>query len=258
MFTDLGLNIARQRRQRRQPAARQPQRLAGRRDARRRRGLPRHARGRRVRPASRSACGTRPSSCASPRRSRVPPRPDGAPNRWPRGRGMTRHPGVASNEIDELGLTRRMRLVSGPQGPRVVLDGKPVLLLCSNNYLGLADHPRVREAAADAAMRWGVGAGASRLVSGTMTIHRRLEERARRVQGPRGRAAVRLRLPREHRRRLARSPAAARSSSPTSSTTPRSSTAAASRAPRRSSTATTTSTTSPGACSRRAPRARSS
>jgi glycine C-acetyltransferase/8-amino-7-oxononanoate synthase len=74
-------------------------------------------------------------------------------------------------------LLRRTRLVSGPQGPRVVLDGKPALLLCSNNYLGLADHPRVREAAADAAMRWGVGAGASRLVSGTMTIHRRLEER---------------------------------------------------------------------------------
>jgi glycine C-acetyltransferase/8-amino-7-oxononanoate synthase len=68
-------------------------------------------------------------------------------------------------------------MISGPQGPRVVLDGKPVLLLCSNNYLGLADHPRVREAAADAAMRWGVGAGASRLVSGTMTVHRRLEER---------------------------------------------------------------------------------
>jgi glycine C-acetyltransferase/8-amino-7-oxononanoate synthase len=68
-----------------------------------------------------------------------------------------------------------MRLVSGPQGPRVLLDGKPVLLLCSNNYLGLADHPRVREAAAEAAMRYGVGAGASRLVSGNMTVHRRLE-----------------------------------------------------------------------------------
>jgi glycine C-acetyltransferase/8-amino-7-oxononanoate synthase len=81
------------------------------------------------------------------------------------------------DELHELGLARRTRLVSGPQGPRVVLDGKPVLLLCSNNYLGLADHPAVREAAADAAMRWGVGAGASRLVSGTMTIHRRLEER---------------------------------------------------------------------------------
>src|SRR4051794_39625492 len=76
-----------------------------------------------------------------------------------------------------------MRMISGPQGPRVVLDGKPVLLLCSNNYLGLADHPRVREAAADAAMRWGVGAGASRLVSGTMTIHRRLEERLAAFEG---------------------------------------------------------------------------
>jgi 8-amino-7-oxononanoate synthase len=79
-------------------------------------------------------------------------------------------------ELEQLGLHRRLRLISGPQGPRVLLDGKPVLLLCSNNYLGLADHPRVREAAAEAAMRWGVGAGASRLVSGSMTIHRRLEE----------------------------------------------------------------------------------
>jgi 8-amino-7-oxononanoate synthase len=81
------------------------------------------------------------------------------------------------DELSSLGLRRRTRLVSGPQGARVLLDGRPVLLLCSNNYLGLADHPRVREAAADAAMRWGVGAGASRLVSGTMTIHRRLEQR---------------------------------------------------------------------------------
>ena len=79
-------------------------------------------------------------------------------------------------ELRAQGLYRRLRMVSGPQGPRVVLDGRPVLLLCSNNYLGLADHPRVREAAAEAAMRWGVGAGASRLVSGAMTIHRRLEE----------------------------------------------------------------------------------
>jgi glycine C-acetyltransferase/8-amino-7-oxononanoate synthase len=80
-------------------------------------------------------------------------------------------------ELERLGLSRRLRLVSGPQGPTVLLEGKPVLLLCSNNYLGLADHPRVREAAAEAAMRWGVGAGASRLISGTMTIHGRLEER---------------------------------------------------------------------------------
>ncbi len=80
-------------------------------------------------------------------------------------------------ELKHLGLYRRTRLVSGPQGPHVVLDGNPVLLLCSNNYLGLADHPRVQEAAAEAVARWGVGAGSSRLVSGTMTVHRRLEER---------------------------------------------------------------------------------
>jgi glycine C-acetyltransferase/8-amino-7-oxononanoate synthase len=80
-------------------------------------------------------------------------------------------------ELAALGLHRRTRVISGPQGAHVVLDDKPVLLLCSNNYLGLADHPRVRTAAAEAAMRWGVGSGASRLVSGTMTVHRRLEER---------------------------------------------------------------------------------
>jgi glycine C-acetyltransferase/8-amino-7-oxononanoate synthase len=86
-------------------------------------------------------------------------------------------------ELKESGLYRKLRVISGPQGPRVLLDGRPVLLLCSNNYLGLADHPRVREAAADGAMRWGVGAGASRLVSGGMTIHRRLEEQLAEFKG---------------------------------------------------------------------------
>jgi 8-amino-7-oxononanoate synthase len=86
-------------------------------------------------------------------------------------------------ELERLGLTRRLKLLSGPQGPTVLIDGKPLLLLCSNNYLGLADHPRVREAAAEAAMRWGVGAGSSRLVSGTMTIHGRLEERLAEFEG---------------------------------------------------------------------------
>src|SRR6187401_969237 len=87
------------------------------------------------------------------------------------------------DELKELGLYRRMRLVAGPQGPRVLLDGKRVLLLCSNNYLGLADHPKVRQAAAEAAMRYGVGAGASRLVSGNMTLHRRLEEQIAEFKG---------------------------------------------------------------------------
>jgi glycine C-acetyltransferase/8-amino-7-oxononanoate synthase len=85
--------------------------------------------------------------------------------------------------LRESGLYRKLRVISGPQGPRVLLDGRPVLLLCSNNYLGLADHPRVREAAAEGAMRWGVGAGASRLVSGGMTVHRRLEEQLAEFKG---------------------------------------------------------------------------
>jgi glycine C-acetyltransferase/8-amino-7-oxononanoate synthase len=86
-------------------------------------------------------------------------------------------------EIRRLGLHRRMRLIEGPQGPRVLLDGAEVLLLCSNNYLGLADHPRVRQAAADAAERFGAGAGASRLISGSMSIHRRLEQRLAEFNG---------------------------------------------------------------------------
>ena len=80
-------------------------------------------------------------------------------------------------ELRESGLYRRLRLVEGPQGPRVTLDGREVLLLCSNNYLGLADDERVREAAAEAARRWGAGAGASRLISGNMDVHRALEAR---------------------------------------------------------------------------------
>jgi len=90
---------------------------------------------------------------------------------------------AALDGLRDRGLYRRMRMISGPQGPRVLLDGRPVLLLCSNNYLGLADHPRVRESAADAAMRYGAGAGASRLVSGNMRIHRRLEERLAEFKG---------------------------------------------------------------------------
>ena len=86
--------------------------------------------------------------------------------------------GVAERlaELRAAGLERRLREVEGAQGARVVLDGREVLLLCSNDYLGLANHPAVREAAAEAALRWGTGAGASRLISGTMRVHGGLEE----------------------------------------------------------------------------------
>jgi 8-amino-7-oxononanoate synthase len=85
--------------------------------------------------------------------------------------------------LRDAGLYRELREVSGRQGPSVLLDGREVLLLCSNNYLGLANHRAVRQAAAVAAMRWGAGAGASRLISGSMTLHRRLEDRLAKFKG---------------------------------------------------------------------------
>ena len=86
-------------------------------------------------------------------------------------------------ELRERGLYRQLRLIEGPQGPSVTLDGRPVLLLCSNNYLGLADRTEVREAAAEAALHWGAGSGASRLISGNMEPHRQLEERLAAFKG---------------------------------------------------------------------------
>lgn len=67
-------------------------------------------------------------------------------------------------------------MLSGPPGPRVIVDGCPCLVLSSDNYLGIAGHPKVREAAAEAALRWGAGAGASRPASGSLSAHRRLEQ----------------------------------------------------------------------------------
>lgn len=78
-------------------------------------------------------------------------------------------------DLRRAGLLRRLRSVSTSQGPRVMLDGEVVLTLCSNNYLGLADHPKVRRAAAKAASSHGAGSGASRLISGNMDCHLELE-----------------------------------------------------------------------------------
>jgi glycine C-acetyltransferase len=80
------------------------------------------------------------------------------------------------------GLYRSMRTISGAQGSRVELDGRRVLLLCSNNYLGLADHPALKRAAVEGAAL-GTSSGASRLVSGTMELHDRLEARIASFKG---------------------------------------------------------------------------
>jgi 8-amino-7-oxononanoate synthase len=77
--------------------------------------------------------------------------------------------------IRSRGLFRRLRTVDGPEAAEVLIDGRPAILLCSNNYLGLADHPEVIHAARDAAARFGAGSGSSRLISGNLRLHGELE-----------------------------------------------------------------------------------
>ena len=83
-------------------------------------------------------------------------------------------------EIDELrekGLYRRLRVVESEQRSRCVIDGREVITLSSNNYLGLNTHPRLREAALAAVERYGAGSGAVRTIAGTMSLHEELEAR---------------------------------------------------------------------------------
>ncbi len=86
-------------------------------------------------------------------------------------------------QIKKTGRYRFLRTIETAQSPRVILEGREVVLMCSNNYLGLADHPRLREAAKRAIDEYGTSAAASRLVSGTMTLHERLEEALARFKG---------------------------------------------------------------------------
>ncbi|HHW18449.1 MAG TPA: glycine C-acetyltransferase [Firmicutes bacterium] len=85
-----------------------------------------------------------------------------------------------ADELDALreqGLFNVIRTIDGPQGAWFVVDGKRVLNLCSNNYLGFANNPRLKEAAKAAIDRYGVGPGAVRTIAGTQTIHLELEKK---------------------------------------------------------------------------------
>ncbi len=75
------------------------------------------------------------------------------------------------------GLLRRRRTLDSPCGPEAVVEGRRVVAFCSNDYLGLANHPALVAAVRDAAERWGVGSGASHVVSGHLRPHEELEER---------------------------------------------------------------------------------
>lgn len=81
-------------------------------------------------------------------------------------------------EIDELkakGLYRRLRVVESEQKSRCVIDGREVITLSSNNYLGLNTHPKLKQASLDAVERYGAGSGAVRTIAGTMSLHEELE-----------------------------------------------------------------------------------
>src|SRR5512133_830283 len=93
---------------------------------------------------------------------------------------------IFSDELAGLsasGLYRSMSTVDGEQAGHVILDGREVLLLCSNNYLGLANHPCLKAAAIAAVEKYGVGSGAARLVSGNMQLHQLLEGRLAAFKG---------------------------------------------------------------------------
>jgi glycine C-acetyltransferase len=101
----------------------------------------------------------------------------------PRARHHRAVPGLGEEltaELDRLetaGLRRTLRALGSGSAAEVTIDGRPVVLLSSNNYLGLADHPAVVAAACEATRRWGCGTGASRLICGHLELHADVEAR---------------------------------------------------------------------------------
>ncbi len=85
--------------------------------------------------------------------------------------------------LHQNGLYNHIRTLRSPQGAWLVVDGKKVLNFCSNNYLGLANHPRIVAAARQAMEKYGVGPGAVRTIAGTMDLHVKLDERLAEFKG---------------------------------------------------------------------------
>ncbi|MGD0257120.1 MAG: aminotransferase class I/II-fold pyridoxal phosphate-dependent enzyme [Thermoplasmata archaeon] len=100
---------------------------------------------------------------------------------------MTRNPdGFLREEVETLvaaELDWKLRVLGGPSTPWCTIDGKKVLMFCSNNYLGLSNHPRLKEAAIEAIRTHGVGSGSVRPIAGTMDLHVELETRLARFKG---------------------------------------------------------------------------
>ena len=86
------------------------------------------------------------------------------------------------NDLKAKGTHFRLRVLDDEQAPVCTFDGKKVINLASNNYLGLTTHPKLREAALEAMRKYGVGSGAVRTIAGTMKIHMELEEKIARFK----------------------------------------------------------------------------
>src|SRR5512135_240245 len=86
------------------------------------------------------------------------------------------------NELKAKGTHFRLRVLEDEQAPVCTFDGKKVINLASNNYLGLTTHPKLRQAALEATHQYGVGSGAVRTIAGTMSVHMRLEEKIARFK----------------------------------------------------------------------------
>ncbi len=80
-------------------------------------------------------------------------------------------------KLKDTGFYNNIRTLSSPQGSHLIVDGKRVLNFCSNNYLGLANHPKLVEAATEAMQKYGIGPAAVRSIAGTMDLHIELEKR---------------------------------------------------------------------------------
>jgi 8-amino-7-oxononanoate synthase len=87
------------------------------------------------------------------------------------------------SEIKNKGLYRALNTIESAQKPRIIKDGRELILLSSNNYLGLANHPKVKKAAIDAVEKYGTGAGASRLTGGNTHLYDSLEEKIAQFKG---------------------------------------------------------------------------
>jgi 8-amino-7-oxononanoate synthase len=84
---------------------------------------------------------------------------------------------TAAREAMEAGIYPYFRMIGSPQEPEVIVDGKRMIMIGSNNYLGLTNHPRVKEAAMEALRKYGTGCAGSRFLNGTLDIHVELEEK---------------------------------------------------------------------------------